>query len=173
MTIIDTLETFPAPFKGTTIIPFSPVAYFQIDYIDRIIYAYPKDYEIIFYGKNNEIEKKIFRKYDPLEVSKEEREEKLKYFPSDIKVEFPKYHSAFQRFIVGDDGYIYVEIWEKSKDGKRSIFDVFDDIGRYIGQTKLYPDPKIIKKEKLYSLEEDADGFQVIKRYDVKWKKNY
>lgn len=173
MTLIATLATFPAPFKGKTIIPFSPVAYFQIDDIDRILYAYPKDYEIIFYGTDNKIEKKIVRKYDPLEISKEERGEKLKYFPKDIKVEFPKYHSAFQRFIVGDDGYIFVEIWEKAKDGKRSIFDVYDDIGKYIGQTKLYPDPKIIKKQRLYSLEEDADGFQVIKKYDIKWKKSY
>jgi hypothetical protein len=38
-----------------------------------------------------------------------------------------------------------------------------------IGRIPLMGTPLVMKKGKLYSLEEDEDGFQIVKRYALKW----
>jgi hypothetical protein len=49
------------------------------------------------------------------------------------------------------------------------LYDVFDAEGRLIGRIPLMGTPLVMKKGKLYSLEEDEDGFQIVKRYALKW----
>ena len=80
------------------------------------------------------------------------------------------FRSAFRRFLVDEDGRIFVDNWEKTTDGKSSFFDVFDPAGRYVAKIPLEFAPMLIKKNKLYAMEEDQGGFQVIKRYKVTWK---
>ena len=47
--------------------------------------------------------------------------------------------------------------------------DVFDPEGRYLARVPVYDRPVVIKKEKLYTVEEDEEGYQVVKRYHIKW----
>jgi hypothetical protein len=47
---------------------------------------------------------------------------------------------------------------------------VFDAKGRFLGATSLADKPLLIKGNHLYSLEEDEEGYQIIKRYTVTWK---
>ena len=47
---------------------------------------------------------------------------------------------------------------------------VFDSKqGKYIAKIPLKFKPQTWKKNKLYSIEEDEEGFQVVKRYKVTW----
>ena len=48
--------------------------------------------------------------------------------------------------------------------------DVFDPDGKYIAKISLKSRPYVIKKSKLYTIEEDEEGYQLVKRYRISWK---
>jgi len=87
-----------------------------------------------------------------------------------MKLETLKCHPAYQDLTVDDEGRIFVQTWEKNKDSAAFYFDVFDSDGRYIAKIPMKFQPNIWKKGKLYSIEEDEEGYQVVKRYKVTWK---
>lgn len=90
--------------------------------------------------------------------------------PSDIKIEFPKHHPAFVHLSLDEDGRIFVKTYEKVKDGEGYYYDVFDSEGRYIAKVPLKTRPGVWKTDKLYTIEEDEEGYLYIKRYSVEWK---
>jgi hypothetical protein len=86
-----------------------------------------------------------------------------------LVIDFPKYHSAYDRFFTSDLGHLIVRTWEKTPDGN-SVHDIFDAEGRFIGRVPLKPIGVCILKGKYYALETDEDGYQYVKRYAVTWK---
>jgi len=164
------LAQSPAP-KPSNFNPFSAIGYWRIGPNDRIVYGYPETYEIQVFGTDNlKVARKIARDYDPVAVTEEEREAEKKDIPpgSGIVLDFPKHHAAFYRFFLSDLGHVVVQTWEKMKDGK-FVHDIFDAEGRYIGRVPLKPAGVEILKGKYYALEEDEDGYQLVKRYAVTW----
>ena len=166
--VVAVLAKSPAPTPGK-LDPFMAVSYFQVDRADNLVYGYPGTYEIQFFGPSDQkVFKKITREYEPVEVTEEEIKERAKGIPQGINVDFSKKHSAFYRFFLSDLGHVVVQTWEKAKDGK-SIHDIFDAEGRFIGRVPLKPAGVEILKGKYYALEEDEDGYQLVKRYAVTW----
>jgi hypothetical protein len=160
----------PAP-GGIKFNPFMAIHYFQVDRDDHLVYGYPETYEIQFFGPpDSKVLKKISRDYDPVPVTAEERENEEKDVPPGMPVsfDFSKFHSAYDRFFLSDLGHVVVQTWEKAKDGK-SIYDIFDGEGRFIGRIPLKPSGIEILKGKYYALEADEDGCQYVKRYAVAW----
>jgi hypothetical protein len=169
--VIAVLAKSPAPNAALKFNPFMAISYFQVDRSDNLVYGYPLTYEIQFFGPSDQkVFKKVTREYDPVAVSAEEKAEREKDVPPGITVnfDFSKYHSAYYRFFLSDLGHLFVQTWEKTKDGK-SIHDIFDAEGRFIGRIPLKPSGIEILKGKYYALEEDDDGYQVVKRYAVTW----
>jgi len=150
--------------------PISPNIYMTVDDEDNIIFGYSKDYELQIFNPEGDLIKKIMREYDPVEVTEEEKEEATQGISSQIKVEFPKYHPPFLRFVHDEKGRLYVQSYEKGDRYNVYYHDVFDRDGRYIAKVQLRQFPVIFRNGKLYSLEEDEDGYQYIKRYKVTWK---
>jgi hypothetical protein len=145
------------------------INYFIVDRADRLIYGYPKTYEIQFFGPASPtLFRKVTREYDPVPVTAEERALREKGNPPEIKLDFSKYHSAYYRFFASDTGHLFVQTWEKTKDGK-SIHDIFDPEGRFLGRIPLKPSGLEVLKGKYYALEEDEDGYQTVKRYALTW----
>lgn len=169
--VIAVLAKSPAPTGGGKLNPFMAISYFQLDRDDHLVYGYPLTYEIQFFGPaDQKVIKKITREYDPVAVTAEERAEREKDVPQGMTMnfDFSKNHSAYYRFFLSDLGHVIVQTWEKTKDGK-SIHDVFDAEGRYIGRVPLKPTGIEILMGKYYALEEDEDGYQTVKRYAVTW----
>jgi hypothetical protein len=167
--VIARLAKSPAPNASVKFDPFMAISYFQIDRSDSVVYGYPETYEIQFFGSTDQnIFKKIRREYDPVLVTAEEKEEQKKDIPPGITLNISKYHSAFSRFFLSDLGHVIVQTWEKTKDGK-SIYDIFDAEGRFIGRVPLKPSGVEILKGKYYALEEDEDGYKLVKRYAMTW----
>jgi hypothetical protein len=160
----------PAPGADGRFDPFMAINYFIVDRADRLIYGYPKTYEIQFFGPASPtLFRKVTREYDPVPVTAEERALREKGNPPEIKLDFSKYHSAYYRFFASDTGHLFVQTWEKTKDGK-SIHDIFDPEGRFLGRIPLKPSGLEVLKGKYYALEEDEDGTQTVKRYALTWK---
>jgi len=67
-----------------------------------------------------------------------------------------------------DEGRIFVRTYKKTEEGKY-YNDVFDSEGKYIARISLKYRPIVWKNQKLYTIEEDEDGYQYVKRYKVTW----
>ena len=149
--------------------PFLPSLSWGIDKNDRIISGYPEKYEIKIFNPEGTLIKKIQKDYEPLEIA-EEQMERLKDFPPGLKLEVSQHHAAFWSFFVDDECRIFVFTWEKVPGEDKRYFDVFDSEGKYIAKIPLMQGTQVIKKNKLYAIEEDEIGYHVIKRYRVTWK---
>lgn len=149
--------------------PFLSSLRWDVDKNDRVVCGYPITYEIKIFDPEGNILKKIEKDYEPLEVTKEDikRGEELLY--PGVKVSMPKYYPAFRDFIIDDECRIFVQTWEKTPDGNERYYDVFDKEGKYIAKIPLGLKTQLIKKNKLYAIEEDDNGFHVVKRHKVTW----
>lgn len=168
MILIAELTKSPGP-RPDVFNPFMAVNWWTIDANDNIVYGYPATYEIQILGAANTPIRKIYRDYDPVEITEEEKRAETKDYRGGSKLEFSKYHSAYRRFFLSDRGHIFVQTWEKTKDGK-NIHDIFDAEGRFLSRIPLAIAGLEIRNGKYYALEEDAEGYQSLKRYSVEWK---
>lgn len=172
MNMLAEIATSPAPDARKSINLFMPISYWSIDKDDNIVYGYPKDYELQIYNPEGRLIKKITKEYDPIEVTEEEKKEQLEGISPQMKTRyvFSKYHSAFRLFSLDDKGRIFVRAWERIEGGEGFYYDVFDSKGKYIAKIPLKVRPRILKKSKLYTIEEDEEGYQIVKRYKATWK---
>jgi hypothetical protein len=163
--------------------PFKPRDCWILDDRDHLIYGDGNTYEIKIVDSSGRVLKKISREYDPVEATQAEKDDltertrKVLGSESAATIEFSSRHTAYRSFIPADGGRLLVQTWERSADGKQDIHDVFDAEGRFIGRVALNrhadflnPKPRFIRDGKLYAIEPDKDGFEVIKRYSVEWK---
>jgi len=152
----------------------APFALWTLDYEDNIIFGFPKEYEIEIIGAHNKTVKKIVKEYIPVEVNTEEkarytqRLKEVRLSPEMMSKMFvSKSYSAYANFLTDDNGWLFVANWERK--GKDYVYDVFDPEGRYMA--KFTPPYKSIlfKKGKLYTSEEDEEGYPIVKRYSLNW----
>ncbi len=147
----------------------------------HIIFAFPEEYELYIYDPQGNLVQKIEKKYKPVRISQEELAymKSVVRLPSNVKNIVPKHHSAFQRISVDDENRIFVEGWEKTKDGNGFFYDVFGPDGICFAQVPLnfnfgrFPlhlSPIFWKNGKVYAREEDEDGYQFVVRYTVHWE---
>ena len=161
---------------------YSPRDYWILDPQGRLIFGYPKTYEISFYDEHLKIAKKIVRAYEPVKVTEEDKKIYMKRMippgsSGPVKKPCPSVHAAFRSFFLDDHGRLFVQTWERTSDGRQDIHDVYDSEGRFFGRIALnvHPDfinpvQRILKNNKLYAVESDEQGYEVVKRYAVTWK---
>ena len=149
--------------------PFAPFHSWQITADDSLVYAYNEIYELQIYNSGWELDKKIRRDAPLVKIRRDEIEEELeqKRLPPDTKI--PEFHPAFHVFVVDDAGRIYVRTWERTENGELFYFDVFDAEGKYVTRFPFHVTPKVIKNDKFYTVEEDEQGFHLVKRYRIQW----
>ena len=150
--------------------PVGPRLHWTVSSKDEVIIGFPKNYELLFYSENGKLLKKITRTYDPVKLTAKERKEVIKSVPPTKTPAVSEYHSAYDSLFVDDDGHLFVQTWERQPVHNGWLYDVFDAEGRFIAKVVFKGRPVLIKQKKLYSLEEDEDGYQVVKRYQVTWK---
>ncbi len=167
---LHSLGSSPLPSaSGGSFNPFMGIISSQIDNNDQVICGYPENYEIKIFDKDGKLRRKIIKEYDPVEITKEEIAEETEGMPPDIKVSIPKYHSAYRGFITDDEGRIYVMTWERTAEEEENYYDVFDSEGKFIAKILLKTRPFVLKNKKLYTVEEDEEGFLFIERYKITW----
>ena len=141
---------------------------FDLDKDDNIVFGYPETYEINIYDPAGKPVQKITKIFKPVEISVEEKEEVAnRQPPPGYTFDIPKFHSAFQGILVDDQSRIYVCTWEKD-DGKY-YHDIFTPDGKYLAKVLLNFTPVVIKKNKIYAIETDEEGYQKVKRYQIVW----
>lgn len=150
--------------------PFMAVIRHEIYSDDQIICGYPEKYEIKIYNSAGELKKVIMKDYDPVEITEEEIKEQTDGIPPDLKLSISKYHSAYGRFLADDEDRIFVMTYERIEGEEGYYYDVFDAEGKFTVKIPLKSRPHVLKNNQFYTIEEDEEGYQVVKRYKVTWK---
>jgi hypothetical protein len=150
--------------------PFGGALRYAIRRDNFVISGDPQTYEINVYDPTGNLIRKISKEYDPVEITQEEKDRVMERMSPDIKVSIPKYHNPYNWFIVDDEGRLYVTTHEQVEEGEGFYYDVFDPEGKCLVKIPLKSRPQIIKKNKLYTVESDEEGFLTVKRYRIDWK---
>lgn len=166
---IVTFRSHSLPKRGPSFNPFRPEMSWTLTEEDQIICGYPEDYELEVYDPRGKLIKKIQKDTKPVKISQDDIEEAKKRLPGPMKLDIPRYHAVYRDFTSDDKGRIYVRTWEKERKTNAYYFDIFDSDGKYIVKLPLGLDPVVWKNEKIYSIEEDDNGFQIVTRYTVSW----
>jgi len=180
------LATWPMPLpdpKRASI--FDPIMSFAVMPDDRLLYGCPTEgYEIQIFSPQGRLEKKIFKDWDPQPVMAQEKEailsEMKKRSPSNQPpLDFPKFNPPY-RVVKSDDlgriiVHVYSEYAAEPSQKTETLFDVFDNEGRYIARfhhpfKTLIEKPMLWKGGKFYTIEQDEDGYLYIVRYAVEFK---
>ena len=153
---------------------FSTGHLFDVTEENNIVWGVNNNYELRINNSEGKLIRRIFKDYDPVEVTEEEKKMMLEKdkIPSGMEVKFPKYYHPIADISVNEDGKIFVRTNEKAEAENSFFYDIFDAEGKYIARFPLKTlenIPLVWKKNKLYSVEEDDEGFQVVKRYKVEW----
>ena len=148
--------------------PFKPEICWNLTNRDFMFCGYPDKYEVNVFSPAGALARKILKEFRPIVIAQNEVEEVKKRLPSPMDMDIPKYHSAYQHISVDEKGRLFIQTWERK--GKTDFYyDVFDLEGKFITKVILKSQPKMWKKNKLYTIEEDEDGYQYVKRYKVTW----
>jgi len=188
--------------KGFSELAFRPQVIFRMTDDDFIYLGYPDKYEINVYSPEGVLVRKITRDYDPIPVSEKDKKSfgesvsesfSSSILPEDLKekalakVEYPKYKQAYQGFALMENGWLIVIV--ESVADEYTLFDIFDQDGRYIANFKttalkfpivgLFSEFSFFfKNGKAYSVVTEND-YKFVKRYsfeiqeykDNKWVK--
>jgi len=142
---------------------------------DSIVWGVINKYEIFVNNPEGKLIRKIIREYDGIEITKKEQEKLIKDWlgnnpvPPTVTLKFPKLYPPFIRLTCDEEGRIFVQTYEKTEDEEEDYYDVFDSEGKYIVRISLKYTPLVWKNKKLYMIEENEEGFQIVKRYKVTW----
>jgi hypothetical protein len=172
--------------KALSVGAFRPQVRLTLANNDSIYLGYPEKYEINIYSPEGKIVKKITREYEPIVVSEKDKESFLKnvgeslsasspVFTEDIKkkafqkIKYPKYKPAYQGFTLMENGWLAVIV--DSLEGEYTLFDIFDQDGRYIANFKttipaegMFSELLFFKNGKAYAVV-TKDDYKFVKRY--------
>jgi hypothetical protein len=156
----------PNPFLGGVHCAITPD--------DCLVCTDPRRYELSVYSEDGVKIRLITRDFDPVEVTKEEIEERLKGQvsyggPPLTAKNFPKYYPPIYGIHIDDQGRIFIATWEMTPDRKGQRYDVFDKNGRFLAQAILRFRPSVWKNGRVYGSVEDENGYPFVKRYRVVW----
>jgi hypothetical protein len=71
--------------------------------------------------------------------------------------------------VLDEENRLFVRTYTKGKVKDEYVIDIFDKDGIFISQLTTKADFRIWKNSKVYSVEENDDGFKILKRYSVTW----
>ena len=158
---------------------FQPYVNYVLDKNDLIYFGYPENYEIKVYSSEGKLRKIIQRDFEPVEISKRHKEyfkhSQSELFMSKIPaneeeivfelVEYPKYKPAYERFILMENGWIFVVV-DSVRDGS-TLVDIFNKDGEYLAQfeTDVPTDWLSFNNGKAYAVA-TIDDYKYIKRYN-------
>ncbi|MEN6310354.1 MAG: 6-bladed beta-propeller [Acidobacteriota bacterium] len=163
--------------------PFRPRLLWILDNMGRVVFGDAKTYEFKIIDSQGKILKRFGRGFDPVRVRQEDKDDlnarTRKVLGEDAAKSTPysSHYPAYRAFFTADGGRLFVETWEKTPDGKQDVYDIFDAEGRYLARVGLplhvdflNPRDRFIRDGKLYTIEPDDKGYEVVKRYTVTWK---
>lgn len=151
--------------------PFGPDLHWTRYLEDQVICGYSRTYELRVYNLDGKKLRTITHDYRPVKITQDEVEALRNRLPAMTRIQTPKFRPAYQNISADEDGRIFVATWEKAESGKGYLYDVFGREGVFMTRIELDFPPVLWKDSKLYTIEEDREGYPVVKRYGVRWNR--
>lgn len=157
------------PFRGLS-------TAFEMDSAGQIYLGSDKDYEIKVISAESKSVRVIRRAYDAVPITKEDKDEMLKLVSNvsnvNVKdmIQFPATFPPYAYFLFADDRLL-VRTYEKERTKKNYFFDVFDAEGRYIAKLSLNVSPRLWRNGRVYAIDEDDEGYKILKCLRARWEK--
>ena len=149
--------------------PFQPFLVWHLAQDDRIVYGNNLTYEFYILDPTGRPLKKIIKNNDPVKITEEEKKEALRRLEQPENKKVPDFHPAYRKFSVDEENRIFVQTWERAEKKEGYYHDVFDHEGKFITKVLFKFSPQIWKFGKFYTIEEDEEGYQYVKRYKAAW----
>jgi hypothetical protein len=136
-----------------------------------------RGYEIKVLSLEGKLLKTFGRDYDPVIITKEDKDEMLKPFPNvsgvniKDKIQFPEVFPPYGNFILADEGRLLVRTYEKGRAIKEFYWDVFDAEGRFVAKVPIALQIRLWRDGKVYFFVENEDGYKVLKCFRARWEK--
>lgn len=167
----------PIPGSGVKIDIMDMITLYLFDSRGNVIYGRNKDYELIVYDKMGKHIRSIRKDFRPVKVTQEDIDMMLERMPSGMMggidptemFEFPKEFPPYQIICLDEQDRLFVRTWIKGEEEGAYVVDVFDAEGRFISQFETKLDLRLWKGDMVYGLEENEDGFMLVKRYKADW----
>jgi hypothetical protein len=147
--------------------------YCDVSPSNNIVWGDSKEYVLQILNQRGDLIKKIIKEYNPIEITAEDKEKYEKQYAGPVKrgmrLNFRGHFPAFSEISVDDEERIFVKTYERVECRE----DVFEAEGKYIAKVPIQANlnrDSIWKNNKLYTIEEDEEGYQVVKRYKVSWR---
>jgi len=169
---------------------FKPTSNFLVAENDFIYFGFPELYEIEVYSPDGKLSRIIQRSYDPIKINKKHKDDYIRYQDDEflrflrapdqeikkdiIKlVKYPKHLPPYMNFTLMENGWLAVVV--DAIEGDYTIFDLFDEEGRYIAHFKAsIPMANLFfKNGKVYALA-IVNDYRYVKRYnfEIQEKRN-
>lgn len=155
---------------------FPPDCFWKVRSDGRIVWGYADKYELRILDGDGRVIRRIIRDYVPVGITGEEKNAWVQFafgdtgVPASVKLNWPRYHNAFQFLSLDDKDRMFIQTYEKTTNGKGTFCDIFDPGGKFMAKIALKGTPRVVKNNKIYTIEEDEQGYQVVKRYKISWK---
>lgn len=170
---------------------YQPQEFLTLARNDFIYLGHPEKYEINIFSPEGKLVKKITRDYEPVPVVKKDiknfeedisQEEDFISAPEDFRkkvfqlIKYPRYKPAYQSFTLTESGFNqsftlmengWMALIVDSVKGEYTIFDLFDQEGRYIAnfKTTIPVEGLFFNNGKAYSVDTEND-YLFVKRYN-------
>jgi len=164
------LQTKLNPFSGMNLL-------YALDSQGRLYLGSQKGYEIKVLSLEGRLLKTIGRDYDPIAITKEDKDGMLKQLSNvpgvNIKdmIQFPKVFPPYGNFVLADEGRLLVRTYEKGRAEKEYYWDVFDAEGRFVAKVPIAHEIRLWRDGKVYFIVENEDGYKVLKCFRARWEK--
>jgi len=172
--ILDIYERQMFPHQPGTTDMFQPMILFGLLQNDLFVWGDYYDYSLHVMDNDGNNVRKIQKECVPQRFSEADKIREIEELqatsalPDNRKFNFQEKYPDFEHFLIDDQDRIYVRTYQ-SYGGKRE-YNIYDSEGRYTANVYLNIMPRVIKKNRLYSIEEDSEGRQFIKRSRIVWK---
>jgi hypothetical protein len=151
---------------------------YTLDSRGNLLMGTSKSYQIKVIDFEGKTIRTIERDFDSVPITKEDKDEMLSLVQVNAggvnvkdMIAWPDVFPPYGFFIVSDDGRLLVRTYEKGKAKKEYFWDAFDAEGRFVFRIPLKADLRIWRGGKLYGIEEDEDGFKIMKCFRTRWDK--
>ncbi len=148
-------------------------AHFAVTNDNHVIYGHGSIYELKVFDTEGKLVKIILKNHPPVKVPGDEIESLKRRFsklPPEL-VSFPKYYSPFYGFWLDEEGRIIVRTRLNMEKDDEGVFDVFSPEGKFLATFRMNDSLHCLwANKRLYAVDEDDDGFPIIRVFRVNWK---
>jgi hypothetical protein len=142
--------------------------------------GFPKtdEYRIRILDPQGRMTMVITRDFERVSIPEDLLDKAKKSLPPGVANDLPTHFAAFLRLMADDEGRIWAQTPPTGPEDKSFTWDVFDPEGRYLTNVRIpgsawhmnnMKNSIIWKAGKLYTVEEDEDGYHIVKRYRAEW----